>query len=171
MIVDAAAAIKECGVGIKCPTVELDEATIKEKGLVKMWKSATVFDRERALRSASSTLRGMLDGANFLTPIMAKNIPQTVPGWKKPIVIARHTYGDQYRATDLVVGKGSKYQIALTPGKTYDVFDFAESNGVVMAMYNTDEKISGFAHSCFQHAWLCKCANAFYYAQIGRAHV
>jgi len=155
--VDAAAAIKECGVGIKCPTMEMTEDMIKEKGLVKMWKSATVFDRERALRSATSTLRGLLDGSNFRTPIMVKNIPQTVPGWKKPIVVARHVYGDQYRATDLVVEKRTKYQIVLTPqdgvkARTYDVFDFEGSDGVVMAMYNTEDKIYGFARSCFEYA-------------------
>mmetsp|Transcript_48948 Transcript_48948/g.106422 ORF Transcript_48948/g.106422 Transcript_48948/m.106422 type:complete len:1168 (-) Transcript_48948:147-3650(-) len=153
--VDAAAAVKECGVGVKCPTSEVTEQMVKEKGLVRMWKSATVFDRERALRSAHSTIRGILDGANFRTPIILKNVPQLVPGWKKPIIIARHVYGDQYRATDNVVQGNSKYQMTVTGSagaKNYDVFDFGSSGGVVLAMYNTEEKINGFAHACFNQA-------------------
>jgi len=153
--VDAAAAIKKCNVGVKCSTAEIDEAMVNEKSLRKMWKTATVFDRERALRSAGATLRSMLEGANFRTPILVKTIPQVVPGWTKPIIVARHVYGDQYRATDIVVEKDSKYQIVITKdgaAKSYDVFNFEGSGGVAMAMYNSEEKVKGFAHSCFQHA-------------------
>eukprot|EP00448_Togula_jolla_P015865 CAMPEP_0170592784 /NCGR_PEP_ID=MMETSP0224-20130122/13104_1 /TAXON_ID=285029 /ORGANISM="Togula jolla, Strain CCCM 725" /LENGTH=1168 /DNA_ID=CAMNT_0010916703 /DNA_START=57 /DNA_END=3563 /DNA_ORIENTATION=- len=153
--VDAAAAVKECGVGVKCPTSEVTEQMVKEKGLVRMWKSATVFDRERALRTATSTIRGLVDGANFRTPIRLKNVPQYVPGWTKPIIIARHVFGDQYRATDLEIEANSKLQIQFTSDQgpqTYDVFDFGSSKGVAMAMYNTDEKIDSFAHACFKYA-------------------
>lgn len=153
---DAAGEIKKCHVGIKCSTVEIDESMIEEKSLRRMWKSATVFDRERALRSAGSTLRSQMEGANFREPIRLKTIPQLVASWTKPIIVARHVFGDQYRATDIVVDKRSKYQIMLTPeggaAKSYDVFDFGESGGVAMAMYNSVEKIQGFANSCFQYA-------------------
>eukprot|EP00413_Alexandrium_margalefii_P009194 CAMPEP_0204532148 /NCGR_PEP_ID=MMETSP0661-20131031/11568_1 /ASSEMBLY_ACC=CAM_ASM_000606 /TAXON_ID=109239 /ORGANISM="Alexandrium margalefi, Strain AMGDE01CS-322" /LENGTH=336 /DNA_ID=CAMNT_0051538367 /DNA_START=40 /DNA_END=1046 /DNA_ORIENTATION=- len=153
----AAEAIKKHGVGVKCATLEVDEALVKEKSLVGSWKTATVFDRERALRSAGSTLRSMMEGSNFRAPIVVANIPKVVSTWKKPIVVARHVFGDQYRATDIVVDKCSKYQIVITPAggqkaKSYDVNDFGESGGVAMAMYNSDDKVRGFAHSCFQHA-------------------
>jgi len=155
--VDAAAAIKDCGVGIKCSTAELTDQMIQEKGLVKMWKSATVFDRERALRSAASTLRGRLDGANFRTPIQLTSFPQLIPQWTKPIIIARHVFADQYRCTDVPVGGDTKYQVVMTPttggnAKSYDVYDFGPSGGVAMAMYNSIDKIQGFADSCFKYA-------------------
>eukprot|EP00403_Amphidinium_massartii_P027099 CAMPEP_0178390618 /NCGR_PEP_ID=MMETSP0689_2-20121128/10739_1 /TAXON_ID=160604 /ORGANISM="Amphidinium massartii, Strain CS-259" /LENGTH=1170 /DNA_ID=CAMNT_0020011133 /DNA_START=33 /DNA_END=3541 /DNA_ORIENTATION=- len=152
---DAAAAVKECGVGVKCSTIEIDEALIKERDLVKMWKSATVFDRERALRSAGLTLRSLMEGANFRTPIQLKVIPQIVPGWTKPIVVARHVFADQYRATDLVVDGKTKYQILFTnedgSKKHYDVYDF-ESKGVAMAAYNSVPKMEAFARACFEYA-------------------
>jgi len=153
----AIAAVKKHNVGIKCATVEITEALVNEKQLKGKWKTATVFDRERSLRPAASTIRSYIDGANFRSPILTSNIPRTVSNWKKPIVIARHVFGDQYGATDIVVEKRSKYQIVITPedgtkAKSYDVCDFGDSGGVAMAMYNTDEKISSFAHSCFQHA-------------------
>uniref|UniRef100_A0A6U6VWK9 Isopropylmalate dehydrogenase-like domain-containing protein n=1 Tax=Zooxanthella nutricula TaxID=1333877 RepID=A0A6U6VWK9_9DINO len=153
---EAAAAIKRCQVGIKCSTMEIDEALVNEKSLRRMWKSATVFDRERALRSASSTLRSLMEGANFRAPILTKSIPQVISSWTKPIIVARHVYGDQYRATDIRVEKDCKYQITLTPkggpAKSYDVCDFGEAGGVAMAMYNSNDRIKGFAHSCFQYA-------------------
>jgi len=155
--VDAAGEIKKCHVGVKCSTVEIDEAMVEEKSLRKLWKSATVFDRERALRSAGSTLRSMMEGANFRQPIRLKTIPQLVASWTQPIIVARHVFGDQYRATDIAVDKRSKYQIVITPeggdkARSYDVCDFGESGGVAMAMYNSEEKIQGFANSCFQYA-------------------
>jgi isocitrate dehydrogenase len=154
---DAADAIKKNGVGIKCATCEVSADMVKEKGLKKMWKSATVFDRERTLRAASSTLRGRLDGANFRTPIQLKNIPQLIPQWTKPIIIARHVYADQYRCTDITVDPETKYQVTMTPKgggapKSYDVFDFGASGGVAMAMYNRIDKIEAFANSCFEYA-------------------
>jgi len=154
--VDAAAAVKECGVGIKCSTMEMDEDLIQAKGLVKMWKSATVFDRERSLRSAASTLRGLLEGANFRTPIRTNVIKQTVPGWTKPIVVARHVFADQYRATDVRVEEKSQYKITITPddpqkAKSYDVHEYT-GKGVAMAMYNSVDKIESFAKACFEYA-------------------
>ncbi|CAK0801229.1 unnamed protein product [Prorocentrum cordatum] len=150
-------AIKKHNVGIKCATMEITESLVNEKKLRGTWKTAAVFDRERALRPAASTLRSYMEGSNFRTPILTSSIPRTVSTWKKPIVIARHVFGDQYRATDIVVERRSKYQIVITPedgskARSYDVCDFGDSGGVAMAMYNTDEKISGFAHSCFQYA-------------------
>jgi isocitrate dehydrogenase len=153
----AVEAIKKHNVGIKCATMEISDALVKEKQLKGQWKTATVFDRERTLRPAASTLRSYMEGSNFRSPILASNIPRTVSNWKKPIVIARHVFGDQYRATDIVVEKRSKYQIVITPedgskARSYDVCDFTDSGGVALAMYNTEEKIIGFAHSCFKHA-------------------
>ncbi len=141
--VDAAHAIQKCGVGIKCATITPDEARVEEFGLKSMW------------RSPNGTIRNILGGTVFREPIMIKNVPRLVPGWKKPICIGRHAFGDQYRATDfLVKGKG-KLTITFTPEKgepeSYDVYDF-EGDGVSMAMYNTDESIRGFAHSCFKMA-------------------
>mmetsp|Transcript_58613 Transcript_58613/g.166740 ORF Transcript_58613/g.166740 Transcript_58613/m.166740 type:complete len:1163 (+) Transcript_58613:74-3562(+) len=150
-------AIKKHNVGIKCATMEITESLVNEKKLRGTWKTAAVFDRERALRPAASTLRSYISGSNFRSPILTSSIPRTVSNWKKPIVIARHVFGDQYRATDIVVEKRSKYQIVITPedgnkARSYDVCDFGDSGGVAMAMYNSDDKISGFAHACFQHA-------------------
>ncbi len=142
--IDAANAIKEYGVGVKCATITPDEARVEEFGLKKMWKSP------------NGTIRNILGGTVFREPIMISNIPRLVPGWKQPICIGRHAFGDQYRATDfLTKGKG-KLTITFTPEDgsepiSHDVFDF-EGNGLAMAMYNTDESIIGFAHSCMNQA-------------------
>ena len=142
--VDAANAIKKYNVGIKCATITPDENRVVEFGLKKMWKSP------------NGTIRNILDGTVFREPIIIKNIPRLVPGWEHPICIGRHAFGDQYRATDfLVKGKG-KLTITFTPEdggevQSYDVYDF-EGDGVALAMYNTDESITGFAHSCFNQA-------------------
>jgi isocitrate dehydrogenase len=101
--------------------------------------------------SPNGTIRNILGGTVFREPILCKNIPRLVPGWTQPIVIGRHAFGDQYKAKDLVVPKGTKFQIKLTkPNGTeeVDVFDFKNTGGVVMGMYNTDESITGFAYSC-----------------------
>ena len=142
--IDAAHAIQKYNVGIKCATITPDEKRVEEFGLKEMW------------RSPNGTIRNILGGTVFREPIMIKNIPRLVPGWKKPIVIGRHAYGDQYRATDfLTKGKG-KLTITYTPDdgskvQSYEVHDF-DGDGVAMAMYNTDESIKGFAHSCFNMA-------------------
>ncbi|KAI1724443.1 isocitrate/isopropylmalate dehydrogenase domain-containing protein [Ditylenchus destructor] len=145
--VEAAEAIKKYSVGIKCATITPDEARVKEFKLKKMWPSP------------NGTIRNILGGTVFREPIICKNIPRLVPGWKKAIIIGRHAFGDQYKATDLVIPKGSKFDITITgsDGKVekHSVFQFGESSGgVVMGMYNTDESIRGFAHSCFQYALL-----------------
>ena len=142
--IDAAHAIQKYNVGIKCATITPDEKRVEEFGLKEMW------------RSPNGTIRNILGGTVFREPIMIKNIPRLVPGWKKPIVIGRHAYGDQYRATDfLTKGKG-KLTITYTPDdgskvQSYEVHDF-DGDGVAMAMYNTDESIRSFAHSCFNMA-------------------
>jgi isocitrate dehydrogenase len=142
--VDAALAIKKYGVGVKCATITPDEARVEEFGLKKMWKSP------------NGTIRNILGGTVFREPIMIKNVPRLVPGWKEPICIGRHAFGDQYRATDfLTKGKG-KLTITFTPEDgsepvSHDVYDF-EGDGLAMAMYNTDESIRGFARSCMNQA-------------------
>ncbi len=146
--VDAAHAIKKYGVGIKCATITPDEARVEEFGLKKMW------------RSPNGTIRNILGGTVFREPIMISNIPRLVPGWQKPICIGRHAYGDQYRATDfLTSGKGT-LTISFTPDDggdtiTHQVHQF-EGDGVAMAMYNTDESITGFARACMNQAILKK---------------
>jgi isocitrate dehydrogenase len=142
--IDAAKAIQKYGVGIKCATITPDEQRVEEFKLKEMWKSP------------NGTIRNILGGTVFREPIVMNNIPRLVPGWTKPIVIGRHAFGDQYRATDfLTKGKG-KLTITFTPedGSTpqsYNVYNF-EGDGVALSMYNTDESITGFAHSCFKMA-------------------
>jgi len=141
--IDAAEAIKKYHVGIKCATITPDENRVKEFGLKQMW------------RSPNGTIRNILGGTVFREPILRKNVPRLVPGWTKPIVIGRHAYGDQYRATDFrTKGKGT-LTITFTPdngeAQTYTVHQF-EGDGVAMAMFNTDESITGFAYSCFNMA-------------------
>lgn len=142
--VDAANAIKKYGVGIKCATITPDELRVTEFNLKQMW------------RSPNGTVRNILGGTVFREPIMINNIPRLVPGWKKPICIGRHAFGDQYRATDfLTKGKG-RLTITFTPEdggevQSYDVYDF-EGDGVAMAMYNTDDSIIGFARACMNQA-------------------
>jgi isocitrate dehydrogenase len=142
--VEAAEAIKKYNVGIKCATITPDEARVKEFNLKQMWKSP------------NGTIRNILDGTVFREPIVCKNIPRLVPNWTAPIIIGRHAFGDQYRATDtLVKGKG-KLTMTFTPEdgsapQTFEVFNF-KGDGVALSMYNTDESINGFAHACFQMA-------------------
>lgn len=142
--VDAAKAIQKHHVGIKCATITPDENRMQEFGLKQMWKSP------------NGTIRNILGGTVFREPIVINNIPRLVPGWTKPIIIGRHAFGDQYKATDaLIKGKG-KLTMTFTPEdggepQIWNVFDF-EGGGVAMSMYNTDESIEGFALSCFNLA-------------------
>ncbi len=141
--VDAANAIIEHRVGVKCATITPDEGRVEEFGLKEMW------------RSPNGTIRNIIGGTVFRQPIICQNVPRLVPGWTKPIVIGRHAFGDQYRATDfLVPGKG-KLSIKFVPedgGEVIEreVFDFP-SSGVAMSMYNLDDSIRGFAQSCFNY--------------------
>ncbi len=142
--VDAANAIRECGVGIKCATITPDEARVKEFGLKQMW------------RSPNGTIRNILDGTVFREPIVIKNIPRLVTNWTAPIIVGRHAFGDQYRATDTVITGKGKLTMTFTPEdgsapQTFEVFDF-KGGGVALSMYNTDESIRGFARSCFNVA-------------------
>jgi isocitrate dehydrogenase len=142
--VDAANAIKQYGVGIKCATITPDEARVKEFNLKQMWKSP------------NGTIRNILDGTVFREPIVINNIPRLVPNWTAPICIGRHAFGDQYRATDfLTKGKG-KLTVTFTPEdgsapQSFEVFNF-KGDGVALTMYNTDESITGFARACFNMA-------------------
>lgn len=142
--VDAAHAIQKYNVGIKCATITPDENRVKEFNLVQMYKSP------------NGTIRNILGGTVFREPIIINNIPRLVPGWKQPIVIGRHAFGDQYRATDFVTKGRGKLTITFTPEdggevQQYEVYQFRE-DGVALAMYNTDDSIRGFAHSCFNMA-------------------
>jgi isocitrate dehydrogenase len=144
--IDAANAIKKFRVGVKCATITPDEARVKEFGLKAMY------------RSPNGTIRNILDGTIFREPIICKNVPRLVPGWTKPIVVARHSYGDQYRATDFKIPGPGKLSITFTgtDGSTnirHVVFDFP-SAGVAMAMYNVDDSIRGFAHACFNYGYM-----------------
>lgn len=141
--IEAAEAIKKYNVGIKCATITPDEARVKEFGLKKMWKSP------------NGTIRNIVGGTVFREPIICSNIPRYVPGWTQPIVIGRHAFGDQYKATDKVIkGKGTlSMTFTSDDGETqrWEVYRFA-GDGVAMTMYNTDESIYGFARSSFQMA-------------------
>ncbi|MEM9988528.1 MAG: NADP-dependent isocitrate dehydrogenase, partial [Pseudomonadota bacterium] len=140
--VDAAMAIKEHGVGVKCATITPDEARVEEFGLKKMW------------RSPNGTIRNILGGVVFREPIIISNVPRLVPGWTKPIIIGRHAFGDQYRATDfLFPGKGKislRWEGETGEIQEYEVFD-APGAGVSMAMYNLDDSIRDFARACFNY--------------------
>ena len=141
---EAARAISECGVGIKCATITPDEARVKEFNLKFMWKSP------------NGTIRNELRGTVFREPIICKNVPRLVPGWTKPIIIGRHAFGDQYRATDFLVDRPGKYEVVFTPDdgsepKRMEVFHY-NGGGIGLAMYNTDESIREFAHTCFVYA-------------------
>jgi isocitrate dehydrogenase len=143
--VEAAEAIKKYNVGIKCATITPDEARLKEFGLKQMW------------RSPNGTIRNILDGTIFRAPIICRNVPRLVPSWTKEIHIGRHSYGDIYACTNLTVPKGSKFEISYTNEKgekvvNQNVFDFKESDGVILAQYNTDKSINGFAKACFSYA-------------------
>jgi isocitrate dehydrogenase len=142
--IDSAEAIKKYNVGIKCATITPDEERVKEFKLKQMWKSP------------NGTIRNILDGTVFREPIVCKNVPRLVPNWTAPICIGRHAFGDQYRATDFVTKGKGKLTVTFTPeggGETqsYEVFNF-KGDGVALTMYNTDESIRGFAHSCFNTA-------------------
>ena len=141
--VDAANAIKKYGVGVKCATITPDEARVKEFNLKKMWKSP------------NGTIRNILGGTVFRQPIICRNVPRLVPGWTKPIVIGRHAFGDQYRATDFVVPGPGKLTIKFSPedgGEAIEQEVFAfPAGGVALAMYNLDESIRGFARACFNY--------------------
>jgi len=141
--IDAANAIKQYNVGIKCATITPDEARVKEFNLKKMWKSP------------NGTIRNILDGTVFREPIICKNVPRLVPNWTAPIVIGRHAHGDQYKATDFITKGKGKLTITYTPEngepQTHEVYGF-DGDGVALAMYNTDESIRGFAKSCFNMA-------------------
>ena len=139
--VDAAEAIKKYNVGIKCATITPDEARVEEFGLKKMWKSP------------NGTIRNIVGGTVFREPIICSNIPRYVPGWEKPIIIGRHAFGDQYRATDEVINGKGTLTMTFTGDdgetKSWEIYRF-EGDGVAMAMYNTDESIYGFARSSFK---------------------
>jgi len=141
--IDAAEAIKHHGVGVKCATITPDEARVEEFGLKKMW------------RSPNGTIRNILGGTVFREPIICRNIPRLVPGWTQPIVIGRHAFGDQYRATDfLIPGKG-RLTVRFEPEDgsapiEHEIFDFPGS-GIAMGMYNLDESIRDFARASFNY--------------------
>lgn len=139
--VDAANAIRQYGVGIKCATITPDEQRVEEFGLKQMWKSP------------NGTIRNILDGTVFREPIVCQNVPRLVTNWDAPIIVGRHAFGDQYRATDFVTkGKGKltiKFEGEDGTVIEHEVYNF-KSDGVAMAMYNTDESIRGFARACLQ---------------------
>ena len=142
--IDSAEAIKKYGVGVKCATITPDEARVKEFSLKKMWKSP------------NGTIRNIIGGTIFRQPIICKNIPRLVSGWNQPIVIGRHAFGDQYKATDfLVPGPGALKMVFEPEGGgapvVHEVYKFKES-GVAMGMYNVDESIRGFARACMHYA-------------------
>jgi isocitrate dehydrogenase len=142
--IDAANAIKACGVGIKCATITPDEDRVKEFNLKQMWKSP------------NGTIRNILDGTVFREPIVMQNVPRLVTNWTAPIIVGRHAFGDQYRATDTVIKGKGKLTMTFTPeaggeAQVFEVYNF-KGDGVAMAMYNTDESIYGFARSCFNMA-------------------
>ncbi|GAA2884937.1 NADP-dependent isocitrate dehydrogenase [Streptosporangium fragile] len=141
--IDAANAIKQYGVGVKCATITPDEARVEEFGLKKMWKSP------------NGTIRNILGGVIFREPIIMSNVPRLVPGWTKPIVVGRHAFGDQYRATDLKVPGEGTLTLTFTPKDgsepiELDVYDFPGS-GVALAMYNLDESIRDFARASMRY--------------------
>jgi len=142
--IDSAEAIKRHGVGVKCATITPDEARVEEFGLKKMW------------RSPNGTIRNILGGTVFREPIICSNIPRLVPGWVEPIVIGRHAYGDQYRATDFLVPGAGRLTMCFQPdgdgeAVEYEVMRFEEP-GVAMGMYNLDESIRGFAQASLNYA-------------------
>lgn len=141
--VDAANAIKTHGVGIKCATITPDEARVEE------------FNLKRMYRSPNGTIRNIIGGTVFRQPIICQNVPRLVPNWTDPIVIGRHAFGDQYRATDFLIDKPGKLTLTFTPDDgseavTHEVFQFPDS-GIAMGMYNLDESIRGFARACFNY--------------------
>ena len=143
--IDAANAILKYNVGVKCATITPDEKRVEEFNLKKMWKSP------------NGTIRNILGGTVFREPIICKNIPRLVTSWNKPIVVGRHAYGDQYRATDFVVPGNGKLEIKFVPADgsapiSHEVFEFKDGGGVSLSMYNTDKSIRDFAHASLQYA-------------------
>lgn len=141
--IDAANAIKKYGVGVKCATITPDEARVEEFKLKKMW------------RSPNGTIRNILNGTVFREPIICENVPRLVPGWTKPIIIGRHAFGDQYRATDFIIDEPGTLVMSFIPKNgaspvEYEVHEF-DGPGIAMGMYNIDESIRGFARSCFNY--------------------
>ncbi len=141
--IDSAKAIQKHGVGVKCATITPDEERVKEFGLKQMWKSP------------NGTIRNILGGTVFREPIICRNVPRLVPGWTQPIVVGRHAFGDQYRATDFVVPGPGRLTMRFEPADggapiEREVFQFPES-GVAMGMYNLDESIRGFARACMNY--------------------
>ena len=146
--IDSAHAIQKYGVGVKCATITPDEARVEEFKLKKMWKSP------------NGTIRNILGGVIFREPIIIKNVPRLIPHWTKPIVIGRHAFGDQYRATDFKVPGPGKLTVTFTPNDgskpmEFNVFDFP-SSGVAMAMYNLDDSIRDFARASFNYGLIRK---------------
>jgi isocitrate dehydrogenase len=146
--IDSANAIKKIGVGIKCATITPDEARVEEFDLKKMW------------RSPNGTIRNIIGGTVFREPIICKNIPKLVPSWTDPVIIGRHAFGDQYRATDFKVPGKGKMEVKWTSedGKDeikYEVFNFT-GPGVALSMYNLDKSIQDFARSCFSYGLIKK---------------
>lgn len=143
--IDAANAIKQYGVGVKCATITPDEARVEEFGLKKMWKSP------------NGTIRNILGGVIFREPIIMSNVPRLVPGWTKPIVVARHAFGDQYKATDFKVPGAGKVMLSWVPDDgsapiEHEIIHMPEAGGVTMGMYNFNESIRDFANACFNYA-------------------
>lgn len=141
--IDAAEAVKKYGVGIKCATITPDEDRVKEFNLKKMW------------RSPNGTIRNILGGTIFRQPIICKNVPRIVTNWNKPIVVARHAFGDQYRATDTLITKPGKLKMVFEPtdgseGFVKEIYDF-EKEGIALSMYNLDKSIIDFARACFNY--------------------
>ena len=141
--IDAANAIKQYGVGVKCATITPDEDRVKEFNLKEMY------------RSPNGTIRNILGGTVFRQPIIAKNVPRLVPGWTKPIVIGRHAFGDQYRATDTIIPSSGRLSMVFEPDNgskkiQHQIFNFP-GPGIAMTMYNLDESIKGFARACFNY--------------------
>jgi isocitrate dehydrogenase len=141
--IDAANAIKQHGVGLKCATITPDEARVEEFNLKKMWKSP------------NGTIRNILGGCIFREPIVISNVPRLIPGWTDPIVVGRHAFGDQYRATDFKVPGPGKLTMKWVGNDgqelDFEVFDF-DGSGVAMGMYNLDQSIRDFAHACFNYS-------------------
>ncbi|MFD3510934.1 NADP-dependent isocitrate dehydrogenase [Nocardia sp. NPDC058666] len=142
--IDAANAIKKYGVGVKCATITPDEARVEEFGLKKMW------------RSPNGTIRNILGGTIFRAPIIISNVPRLVPGWTKPIIIGRHAFGDQYRATDFKVYEAGTVTLTFTPEDgsepiVHEVVKMPEDGGVVMGMYNFKKSIEDFARASFNY--------------------
>jgi isocitrate dehydrogenase len=152
--VEAAEAIKQYNVGVKCATITPDEARVKEFKLKKMWPSP------------NGTIRNILNGTVFRAPIIIKNVPRLVPTWNKPIVVGRHAHADQYKATDVKIAGAGRLELRFVPDpasggggaqpQTWKVYDYKEDGGVAMAMYNTNASTEAFARSCFAYAYELK---------------